>query len=139
MVYARAMVNDPTALLMQIPWRRGRCLAWDATCPDTFATCHVTPCSDEAGSAAANAEIRKCHKYQDIICGVDFVPVAIETSGAWGKQAIGLIKEIGRRIAAITYDNRATSFLRQRLSIAVQRGNATCVLGTLSKARFVDE
>jgi len=67
------------------------------------------------------------------------VPVAIETSGAWGKQAIGLIKEIGRRIAAITYDNRATSFLRQRLSIAVQRGNATCVLGTLSKARVVDE
>jgi len=67
------------------------------------------------------------------------VPVAIETSGAWGKQAIGLIKEIGRRIAAITYDNRATSFFRQRLSIAVQRGNATCVFGTLSTARVVDE
>jgi len=67
------------------------------------------------------------------------VPVAIETSGACGKQAIGLIKEIGRRIAAITYDNQATSFLRQRLSIAIQRGNATCVLGTLSKALFVDE
>jgi len=99
----------------------------------------VTACSDEAGSAAANAEIRKCHKYQDIIFGVDFVPVANETSGAWGKQAIGLIKEIGRRIAAITYDNRATPFLRQRLSIAVQRGNATCVLGTPSKARVVDE
>jgi len=47
----------------------GRCLAWDATCPDTFATCHVTACSDEAGSAEANAEIRKGHKYQDIICG----------------------------------------------------------------------
>jgi len=56
----------------------------------------VTACSDEAGSAAANAEIRKCHKYQDIICGIDFVPVAIETSAAWGKQTIGLIKEIGR-------------------------------------------
>jgi len=56
----------------------------------------------------------------------------IETSGAW-------IKEIGLRIAAITYENRAISFLRQRLSIAVQRGNATCVLGTLSTARVVDE
>jgi len=101
--------------------------------------CHVTACSDGAGSAAANGEIRKCHEYQDIICGVDFVPVAIETSGAWGKRAIGLIKEIGCRKAAITYDNRATSLLPQRLSIAVQRGNATCVLGTLSKARVVDE
>lgn len=123
----------------QIPWRRGRCLAWDATCPDTFAACHVTACSDDAGSAAANAEIRKCHKYEDIISGVDFVPVAIETSGAWGQQAIGLTKEIGRRIAAITHDNRATSFLRQRLSIAIQRGNATCILGTLSKANVGDK
>jgi len=48
----------------------------------------------------------------DIICGVDFVPAVFETFGAWDKQAIGLIKEIGRRIAAITYDNRAMSFLR---------------------------
>jgi len=57
----------------------------------------VTARGAEAGSTAANSMIRKCHKYQDILCGVDFVPVAIETSGAWGKQAIGLIKEIGRR------------------------------------------
>jgi len=99
----------------------------------------VTACCDETGSAAANAEIRKCHKYQDIICGVDFVRAAIETSGAWGKQAIGLIKEIGHRIAAITYDNWATSFLRQRLSIVVQRVKATCFVRTLSKACIVDE
>ena len=101
--------------------------------------CHVTACSDDAGSAAANAEIRKCQKYHDIISGVDFVPVAIETSGAWGQQAITLINEIGRRIASTTYDNRATSFLRLRLSIAIQRGNASCVLGTLSKAHVVNE
>jgi len=59
----------------------------------------VTACT---GSAAANAEIRKRHKYQDIISGVEFVPVAIETSDAWGQRAIVPIKEIGRRIA---YDN----------------------------------
>jgi len=46
----------------------------------------------------------KCHMYQDIICGVDFVPVAMcmAMSSAWGQQAIGLIKEIGCRIAAIS-------------------------------------
>jgi hypothetical protein len=64
----------------QIPWRRGRCLAWNAVCPDTFAACHVTACSNNASSAAANAEIRKCHKYQDIISGIDFAPVAIVES-----------------------------------------------------------
>ena len=122
--------------MTMIPWRRGRSLAWDATCPDTFALCHVTAGSNEAGSAAATAERLKCQKYSDIISGVDFVPVAIETSGVWGKQALELVKEIGRRIAAITFDKRSVSFLRQRLSIAVQRGNANCVLGTFPKTHL---
>ena len=115
----------------QVPWRRGRCLAWDVTCPDTYAMSHVQASSTQAGIAAAAAEAKKTQKYADIISGVDFVPVAIETSGVWGEQAIELVKEIGRRIAASTHEPRSTSFLRQRLSVAVQRGNAYCVLGTL--------
>ena len=106
---------------------------------DTFAMCHVTSGCNEADSAAASAELKKCQKYSDIISGVDFVPVAIETSGVWGKQALELVKEIGRRVAAITYDNRSASFLRQRLSVAIQRGNAYCVLGTFPKSHVVDE
>jgi len=119
----------------QLPWRRGRCLAWDATCPDTFASSHVMSCSNEAGSAAAVAEIQKTQKYNDIISGVDFVPVAIETSGVWGRQALDLINEIGRRIAAVSHEPRSTTFLRQRLSVAVQRGNAYCILGTLQSSK----
>ena len=114
----------------QVPWSRGRCLAWDATCPDTFAVSHVQASSTRAGSAAAAAEVQKCQKYADITTGVDFVPVAIVTSGTWGEQAIDLVKEIGRRIAEATHEPRSTAFLRQRLSIAVQRGNAFCILGT---------
>ena len=75
----------------------------------------------------------KNHKYNDIISGVDFVPVAIEMSRVWGDCAMGLIKEVGRRIAAVTHDKRSTMFLRQRLSVAVQRGNAFFVLGTLPR------
>jgi hypothetical protein len=122
----------------QIPWRRGRCLAWDATCPDTFASSHVVASSNEAGSAAAVAEVNKTLKYNDIISGVDFVPVAIETSGVWGRQAVELVNEIGRRIAALTYEPRSTAFLRQRISVAVQRGNAFCVLDTFKSSRIVD-
>jgi len=117
----------------QVPWRRGRCLAWDATCPDTFAVSHLQSSSTQAGLAAAAAETKKTQKYADIIAGVDFSPVAIETSGVWGEQALILVKEIGRRIAAITHEPRATTFLRQRLSVAVQRGNAFCVNGTLRR------
>ena len=94
--------------------------------------------SNEAGSAAAAAEVNKTLKYNDIISGVDFVPVAIETSGVWGRQAVEQVNEIGRRIAALTYEPRSTAFLRQRISVAVQRGNAYCVLDTFKSSRIVD-
>ena len=117
----------------QVPWRKGRCIAWDATrfCPDTLAQSHVQACSSLAGSAAAVAEQKKSQKYADIISGVDFAPFAIETSGVWGSSALNLVAELGRRLAEVTHEPRSTMFLRQRLSVAVQRGNAYCVLGTL--------
>ena len=118
----------------QVPWKRGRCLAWDATCPDTFAQSYVQASSNQAGSAAAAAEEKKIRKYSDIVSGVDFSPVAIETSGVWGERALELVTEIGRRIAAVTHEPRSTTFLRQRLSVAVQRGNAMCVLGTFANS-----
>jgi hypothetical protein len=122
----------------QVPWRRGRCPAWDATCPDTFAQSHLQASSNQSGSAASAAELKKIQKYSDIIAGVDFKPLAIETSGVWGEQTLDFIKEVGRRIAAVTHEPRSTVFLRQRLSVAVQRGNAYCVLGTFRGVANVD-
>lgn len=116
----------------QIPWRRGRCLAWDATCPNTFAQSYVQTTSNVAGSAAAGAEQKKQQKYSDMNIDVDFVPFAIETSGVWGEEALRLVNEIGRRIAEVTHEPRSTAFLRQRISVAVQRGNAACINGTLA-------
>ena len=59
------------------------------------------------------------------------VPFAIETSGVWGEEAMRLVTEIGRRTAVVTHEPRSTAFLRQRISVAVQRGNAACINGTL--------
>ena len=47
-----------------------------------------------------------------------------------GSDAIKFIKEIGRRIRERGGDARAGCFLAQRLSIAIQRGNAASVMGT---------
>ena len=116
----------------QIPWRRGRCLAWDATCPNTFAQSYVQTTSSVAGSAAAAAELKKQQKYSDTNIDIDFVPFAIETSGVWGEEALRLVNEIGRRTALVTHEPRSTAFLRQRISVAVQRGNAACINGTLA-------
>jgi len=43
---------------------------------------------------------------------------------------IELVQEIGRRTTVITEDSRETAFLFQRLSVALQRGNAISFLGT---------
>jgi len=60
-----------------------------------------------------------------------FVPVAIETLGAWGSEAQSLVEEIGRRLVVATGEVRSALFLRQRIDVALQRGNAAAILGTL--------
>jgi len=56
-------------------------IAWNATCPDTFAVSHVLASSTCAGSEAATAEAIKSQKFADFTTGVDFIPFAIKTSG----------------------------------------------------------
>ena len=114
------------------PWSRGRTMAWDFTCPDTLAPCYVSQSASTVGSAAAQAEQNKRAKYSQLASSGDilFVPVAIETLGVWGTSAVELCREIGSRAAAISGDPRSHAFLVQRLSLAVQRGNAASVAGT---------
>ena len=54
----------------------------------------------------------------------------METLGALGEAVDDFVHELGRRITAVTGERRATEFLLQRLSVAIQRGNANAVLGT---------
>ena len=114
-----------------IPWARGRCLAWDVTAPDTLAQSHVQGSAVCAGAAAAKAEASKIAKYTEISTTHVFIPLAFETLGAWGEQARNFISDLRRRLMAITGDMRETDFLRQRLSIAIQRGNALSIRGSL--------
>jgi len=112
----------------QKPWKS---LAWHATCPNTYAQSYVQANSRKAGSAATGPELKKLQKLQDISAGVDFIPVAIESFGVWGQHAMELVSEIGRRLSEVSHEPLSTLFLRQRLAVAVQRGNATCIIGTL--------
>ena len=115
-----------------IPWARGRCLAWDVTAPDTLAPSHVKASAANAGSAAAKAEATKISKYAAISATHIFVPLAFETLGSWGGEAQRFVKDLGKRISVVTGDARETGFLKQRLSIAIQRGNALSIRGGLS-------
>ena len=114
-----------------IPWKQGRCLVWDATVPDTLAPSHVIESAKAAGSAANKAEKAKVRKYSNLIKDFAFVPVAVETLGPYGPEAHKFIQELGRRLRAATGDTLALCHLRQRISVAIQRGNAIAVLGIL--------
>ena len=59
-----------------------------------------------------------------------FVSIAVETSGAWYKQSAQFIEDLGRRINSITNDQLETTYLFQRLSAALQRGNAVAFSNT---------
>jgi hypothetical protein len=50
--------------------------------------------------------------------------------GVWGEGASELLTALGRRLAEVTGEPRSAFFLRQRIDIAVQRGNALAVGGT---------
>ena len=97
------------------PWRSGRYLVWDFTCPDTLAPSHLNHSSQAAGSAAERAEALKQTKYSRIAASGDYIfaPVAIETLGAWGPSALSICAEIGGRIATHTGDLRSFSFLNK--------------------------
>ena len=107
-----------------IPWTKGKPLAWDVTVPDTYADSHISSTSTESGAAAKHAASMKTKKYQDITSTHVFYPVAIETAGSWDVQAVELIEEIGRRASDATEDQKETCYLFQRISMAIQRGNA---------------
>ena len=112
---------------------------WDFTCRDTYAPSHLPQTKNIPGAAARSGEEEKKKKYESLQDRFLFVPVAIETSGAWGVEGLSFVKEIGGRISAKTGEKKATSFLLQRLAIAVQRGNVAAILGTLPSGRELDE
>jgi hypothetical protein len=113
-----------------MPWQAGKYLVWDATCTDTVAPSMVNQSRLKAGLAAAKAEKQKRDKYADLPHHLLFVPVAVETFGVFGRAAKAFFAEIGRRLADATRDPRAGTFLRQRLSLDIQRGNAASIRGT---------
>lgn len=119
--------------LTLIPWQRGRCLIWDATCVCTFAACHLATTEKGAGGAAEAAARGKRAKYSALESMYDFVPFAVETSGPWGAEAKKLIADIGQRLRERGGDTRSGYFLVQRISLAIQRGNSASIMGTFGQ------
>ena len=110
-------------------WKNRKCLIWDFTCTTALCKTYVKKASTEVSSAAARREDKKVDKYSNLSDTFHFVPVGIETYGAYGPQGIKLVKQIGKKIQDATGEKLSTFYLSQNISMAIQRGNAICVMG----------
>ena len=91
---------------------------------------YINTSSVSAGEVAEIAADRKTLKYTELSISYTFVPIAIETMGPINKSGLDFINGIGRRITEVTGDYREAAYLRQRVSVALQRHNAICFRGT---------
>ena len=123
--------------MTQSAWKNGKCMAWDVTCVDTLAKSHEKKTSKVAGFAAEYAERLRNKKYANLAHKFDFHPIGFEKFGSWGPSAMDILDQIGQRIKEHTGDSRAMDFLRQKISIEIQRVNAVSVLGIVEQmAKF---
>jgi len=73
-----------------VPWKRGKLLVWDATCPDTYAPSYISHTTREAGAVAQRAEHLNISKYAHLDSSHHFILVAVETSDVFGPKARSL-------------------------------------------------
>ena len=91
------------------------------------------------GAVANDAESRKSSKYRSLAALYSLTPIAVESMGPLGQEATIFFHELGRRIEATTAEPRSLQYLLQRLSVTVQRGNAACIIGTVSSSGGLDD
>ena len=142
-------VNEPSNLsrtdgkrpdgLTLTTWKNGKCLLWDTTVADTFCKSYINQTSKLAGAAAEAREFSKTLKYTELTNDYCFSPIGIETLGSWGSDGHKIVKEIGRKVMEETGEKRSAYYLFQSISIAIQRGNASCVLGTVPQSEGLEE
>lgn len=98
--------------------------------------------SKEAGSVAKKIERNKCLSYSFLNNECLFFGLAfetMETMGPWGPKANRFCSILGNKLIERSWDKRALEFLSQRISIALQRGNACSFLRTFPLALGLDE
>src|ERR1700761_4894161 len=93
-----------------------------------------------AGSAAEQACNNKQKHYTKIkASGFLVAGLAFETLGPWCKEMKSFIDTIGKMLIEESGDIRAKQFLCNRISLAIQEGNAAIILGTHPMNNKFDE
>ena len=75
--------------------------------------------SVSARLVAEQSTARKLAKYSELAISHIFVPIAMESFDPICAEALTFLSKLGRHICRVTGDMRETTFLFQRLSIAI--------------------
>ena len=86
----------------------------------------------EPGAVAATAEHRKRSKNLHVNATHHFIPIAVQSLGVLGEDARSFFRNLAKRLEVVNEDRRSHQFLLQRVAVAVQRGNAASVLGSIA-------
>ena len=98
-------------------------IIWDDTVVDKLAASCVQTTSKNAGDAADIPVTRKDDKYAVLSINYDLIVIALETLRPFSTKTYTFLRELGRRLTIVSEDPRETSYLFQRISVAVQRFN----------------
>ena len=82
---------------------------------------------------AERAEILKISEYAHLDSSYHFVPVAVETLGVFGPEALSFFQNLSRRIKVVTEKPKSREYLIQCIFVVVQRGNVASVVGTMGR------
>jgi len=115
-----------------VPWSRGRCVAWDASCIHRLAASWIGRSTKTGTPAADVAELRKRAKYNDLPNEYSFEPVVCETMGGLGSTTITFLRQLGSRMKEANNDDYAFIHLMQRIGLIIQRGNAAAIMETFN-------
>ena len=124
--YREASGNPPEGTKLT-PWRCGQPLVWDITVVDTFAPHHSSLIEEGPGAVANRIETVKTVEQLRLLSTHSYVPLVIETTGVFGTETAKFFKELARRMRLISRDSREHSSLLQKISIAIQCGNAAAI------------
>ena len=112
-------------------WSNGKDAALDVTVTNPLQESQVRGAAASPGHAVREAHKRKldkswepCHRQ-----GIAFLPIAVESLGAWHPSAIAELKKLGSALARHTGEDEGTSISRlfQKLSVCLMRGNSAMV------------
>ena len=91
------------------------------------------------GYVAKEGEKRTFKHYVHLPKDYDFIPISVESLGIWGESGLQFMLEVGKLIENKTQEKRSTPYLFQALCIAIQRGNALSVSGTIGENQEILE